>query len=168
MTAFDPSTLLNPVIKSLSAYKPVEPLDSLSAELGFRVEDLVKLDANENPYGPPRSVALIANERNMAVYEKVRQQREAQQVRETRDAESLAEALKEVSCNVAVRAGEEDRIFGSVTAQQIADALSDLGFDIDRRDIELEEPIRALGVYDVPIRLYAGIVVSVKVWVVRE
>ena len=116
----------------------------------------------------PRSVALIANDRNMAVYEKVRQQREARASRAMRDAETLAEALKEVSCNVAVRAGEEDRIFGSVTTQQIAGALGDLGFDIDRRDIELEEPIRALGVYDVPIRLYAGLTVSVKVWVVRE
>ena len=116
----------------------------------------------------PRSVALIANERNMAVYEKVRQQREARASRAMRDAETLAEALKEVSCNVAVRAGEEDRIFGSVTTQQIAGALGDLGFDIDRRDIELEEPIRALGVYDVPIRIYAGVRVSVKVWVVRE
>ena len=116
----------------------------------------------------PRSVALIANKRNMAVYEKVRQQREARASRAMRDAETLAEALKEVSCNVAVRAGEEDRIFGSVTTQQIAGALGDLGFDIDRRDIELEEPIRALGVYDVPIRLYAGVRVSVKVWVVRE
>lgn len=116
----------------------------------------------------PRSVALIANARNMAVYEKVRQQREAQRVRETRDAESLAESLREVSCNVAVKAGEEDRIFGSVTAQQISAALSDLGFEIDRRDIVIEEPIRALGVYDVPIRLYAGVTVSVKVWVVRE
>ena len=116
----------------------------------------------------PRSVALIANERNMAVYEKVRQQREAQLSRETRDAEALVKALSEVSCNVAVTAGEGDRIFGSVTAQQIVVALNDLGFDIDRRAIELEEPIRALGVYDVPIRLYAGLVASVKVWVVRE
>ena len=116
----------------------------------------------------PRSVALIANERNMTVYEKVRQQREAQASRAMREAETLAEALKEVSCNVAVRAGEEDRIFGSVTAQQISVALSDLGFDIDRRVIEIEEPIRALGVYDVPIRLHADVKASVKVWVVRE
>ena len=116
----------------------------------------------------PRSVALIANKRNMAVYEKVRRQREAEASRGIREAEALAEALKEVSCNVAVTAGEGDRIFGSVTAQQIAVALNDLGFDIDRRTIELEEPIRALGVYDVPIRLHAGLTVSVKVWVVRE
>ena len=116
----------------------------------------------------PRSVALIANERNIAVYEKVRYQREVQASRAVRNAESLAEALKEISCNVAVRAGEEDRIFGSVTAQQIAVVLSDLGFDIDRRAIEIKEPIRALGVYDVPIRLHADVKASVKVWVVRE
>ena len=116
----------------------------------------------------PRSVALIANEHNMAVYEKVRQQREAQASRAMREAETLAEGLKEVSCNVAVRAGEEDRIFGSVTAQQISVALSDLGFDINRRAIEIEEPIRALGVYDIPIRLHADVKASVKVWVVRE
>ena len=116
----------------------------------------------------PRSVALVANEHNMAVYEKVRRQREAQASRAMREAETLAEGLKEVSCNVAVRAGEEDRIFGSVTAQQISVALSDLGFDIDRRAIEIEEPIRALGVYDVPIRLHADVEASVKVWVVRK
>ena len=116
----------------------------------------------------PRSVALIANAHNMAVYEKVRQQREAQASRAMRGAETLAEGLKEVSCNVAVKAGEEDRIFGSVTAQQISVALSDLGFDIDRRAIEIAEPIRALGVYDIPIRLHADVKASVKVWVVRE
>lgn len=116
----------------------------------------------------PRSVALIANEHNMSVYEKVRQQREAQASRAIREAETLAEGLNEVSCNVAVRAGEEDRIFGSVTAQQISVTLSDLGFDIDRRAIEIEEPIRTLGVYDIPIRLHADVKASVKVWVVRE
>ena len=116
----------------------------------------------------PRSLALIANAGNMAVYENVRQRREVQRTRAAREAESLANALSEVSCNVAVTAGEGDRIFGSVTAQHIATALYDLGFDIDRRAVELEEPIRALGVYDVSIRLPAGFKASVKVWVVRE
>ena len=116
----------------------------------------------------PRSMALIANERNRAVYESVRQQREVQRTREASEAESLANTLNEVSCNVAVTAGEGDRIFGSVTPQHIATALNELGFDIDRRAIELKEPIRALGVYDVSIRLSAGFKASVKVWVVRE
>ena len=116
----------------------------------------------------PRAMALIANDHNMAVYEKVRQQREAQASRAMREAEKLAEGLQEVSCNVAVKAGEEDRIFGSVTAQQISVALRDLGFEIDRRAIEIEAPIRSLGVYDIPIRLHADVKASVKVWVVRE
>ena len=116
----------------------------------------------------PRSMALIANERNRAVYENVRQQREVQRTREASEAESLANTLNEVSCNVAVTAGEGDRIFGSVTTQHIATALNELGFDIDRRAVELKEPIRALGVYDVSIRLSAGFKASVKVWVVRE
>ena len=64
--------------------------------------------------------------------------------------------------------GEGDRIFGSVTAQAIADLLVEQGFDIDRRAIVLEEPIRSLGVYDVPIRLHAEVEVPVKVWVVKE
>ena len=116
----------------------------------------------------PRSMALIANERNRAVYENVRQQREVQRTREASEAESLANTLNEVSCNVAVTAGEGDRIFGSVTTQHIATALNELGFDIDRRAVELKEPIRALGVYDVSIRLSAGFKASVKVWVIRE
>jgi large subunit ribosomal protein L9 len=113
-------------------------------------------------------MALIANKSNMAVYETVRQQREAQQTREQREAETLAEALGKVSCNVAVTAGEGDRIFGSVTAQQIADLLKEQGFEIDRRTVQLDEPIRALGVYDVLIRLHSEVEATVKVWVVKE
>ena len=64
--------------------------------------------------------------------------------------------------------GEEDRIFGSVTTQQIADLLKEQGFDVDRRNIHIEEPIRALGVYDIPIRLHAEVEATVKVWVVKE
>jgi len=125
-------------------------------------------DGYARNYLLPRQMALIANKGNMAVYETVRQQREAHQVREQREAETLAEALSKVSCNVAVTAGEGDRIFGSVTAQQIADLLKEQGFEIDRRTVQLDEPIRALGVYDVPIRLHSAIEATVKVWVVKE
>ena len=64
--------------------------------------------------------------------------------------------------------GEEDRIFGSVTNQQIAELLNDQEFEIDRRTIQLDEPIRALGVYDVPIKLHPEVEATVKVWVVKE
>ncbi len=116
----------------------------------------------------PRKLALMANKGNQSVYEEVRRQRMAQQLRAKREAEELAKALEKISCNVSVAVGEGDRIFGSVTAQQIADLLKIQGFEIDRRIIQLDEPIRALGVYDVPIRLHAEVEAKVKVWVVKE
>ena len=116
----------------------------------------------------PRRLALVASTGNMAVYEEVKTRRGAQAAREKREAEERAEALGKASITIAVAVGEEDRIFGSVTNQQIADLLKDQSFDIDRRTIQLDEPIRALGVYDVPIRVHPEVEATVKVWVVKE
>ncbi len=116
----------------------------------------------------PRKLALVASKSNMSVYEEVNRQRDAQDSKAKREAEILAKTLEKASCTVPVAVGEGDRIFGSVTAQAIADLLVEQGFDIDRRTVVLEEPIRALGVYDVPIRLHAEVEAPVKVWVVKE
>ena len=116
----------------------------------------------------PRKLALVASKSNMSVYEEVNRQRDAQDSKAKREAEILAKTLEKASCTVPVAVGEGDRIFGSVTAQVIADLLVEQGFDIDRRAVVLEEPIRALGVYDVPIRLHAEVEAPVKVWVVKE
>ena len=67
-----------------------------------------------------------------------------------------------------MRVGEEDRLFGSVTVQNIADLLAEKDYDIDRRAIQLEEPIRALGVYTIDVRLHADVTANVKLWVVKE
>ena len=131
--------------------------------LGEAGEIVEVKDGYARNYLLPRDLALAANRANTAVYEEVRRQ-----TREKREAEAQAKALKNVSCTVSVAVGEGDRIFGSVTAQQIADLLKEQGFDIDRRSIHIEEPIRALGVYDVPIRLYTEVEATVKVWVVKE
>ena len=116
----------------------------------------------------PRQMALVANTSNMAVYKEVRHQRQAQVGREKREAEQRAEGRSKASVTVSVAVGEEDRIFGSVTTQQIAELLTEQGFKVDRRSIQLDEPIRALGVYDVAIRLHAEVEAKVKVWVVKE
>ena len=136
--------------------------------LGEAGEIVEVKDGYARNYLLPRDLALAANRGNTAVYEEVRRQRTARQTRERREAEAQAKALKNVSCTVSVAVGEGDRIFGSVTAQQIADLLKEQGFGIDRRSIHIEEPIRALGVYDVPIRLYTEVEATVKVWVVKE
>ena len=116
----------------------------------------------------PRKLALVASKSNMSVFEEENRQRDAQDSKAKREAKILAKTLEKASCTVPVAVGEGDRIFGSVTAQAISDLLVEQGFDIDRRAVVLEEPIRALGVYDVPIRLHAEVEAPVKVWVVKE
>ena len=116
----------------------------------------------------PRKLAFVANNSNMAVFQEAQSQKGAQAARDKREAEEKAEALGKASVTIAVAVGEEDRIFGSVTNQQIAELLKEQEFEIDRRTIQLDEPIRALGVYDVPIKLHPEIEATVKVWVVKE
>jgi len=77
----------------------------------------------------------------------------------------LAQKLDDVTVEIRARAGEEERIFGSVTSGQIAEKLGEMGHPVDRKDIALEEPIRSLGIFAVPVRLASGIEASVKVWV---
>jgi len=82
--------------------------------------------------------------------------------------EAVAEKMKGLSCTIVVQAGEEDKLYGSVTGHDIAKAVSDQGFAIDHRQIELEEPIKKLGVYSVNVRLHRESEVPVKIWVVKE
>jgi large subunit ribosomal protein L9 len=76
--------------------------------------------------------------------------------------------IEEISCTASVAVGEEDRVFGSVTSQTIAELLREKGFDVDRKKIFIEEPIKALGIYAIPIKLHPEVETKVRVWVVRE
>jgi large subunit ribosomal protein L9 len=82
--------------------------------------------------------------------------------------EAVAEKMKGLSCTLVVQAGEEDKLYGSVTAHDIAKAIVDQGFEVDHRQVILEEPIKKLGVYTVPVRLHREVEVPIKVWVVKE
>ena len=116
----------------------------------------------------PKRQALLATAANVALFESRRRQHEAAEGRRKRAAEGLAADLEKASLTVQVRVGEGDRLYGSVTAQNIADLLEEHGHEVDRRSIELEEPIRALGVYNVPVQLHTGVKATVKLWVVKE
>jgi large subunit ribosomal protein L9 len=83
-------------------------------------------------------------------------------------ARAQAKALEGVSLTFHARAGEEGRLFGSITTADIAEQLSAQGHEIDRRQIDLEEPIKALGVFGVPIRLHSEVRPEIKVWVITE
>ncbi|HNR33614.1 MAG TPA: 50S ribosomal protein L9 [Candidatus Hydrogenedentes bacterium] len=77
----------------------------------------------------------------------------------------MAKKLEGVTVEIKARAGEEEKIFGSVTAAHIAEKLGEMGFDVDRKIIALEEPIKSLGIFGVPVKLASGIEATVKVWV---
>jgi large subunit ribosomal protein L9 len=104
----------------------------------------------------------------VAQFESKRKQHAAVAERERRAAEAIAKQLEADSLTAQVRVGEEDRLFGSVTVQNIADLLTEKNYEIDRRSIQLEEPIRALGVYTIDVRLHADVTAKVKLWVVKE
>ncbi|NOZ55250.1 MAG: 50S ribosomal protein L9 [Calditrichaeota bacterium] len=125
-------------------------------------------DGYARNYLLPRGLAVPATPGNLRAIEEEKKLAELRANREKRAAEKLAEKLNSVSVTATVSVGEEDKIFGAVTSQTIAELLKEKGYDIDRRKIHLEEPIKALGIYDVPIKLHPEVEAKVKVWVVRE
>lgn len=116
----------------------------------------------------PTGVALKATRENMKKFEEIAKQKKNKLARALKSSQELAEKLKTLSLTVAVKVGEDDKIFGSVTSQMIAEQLQEKGYEIDKRQIQLEEPIKALGIYDIPVRLHSEITTSVKLWVIKS
>jgi large subunit ribosomal protein L9 len=116
----------------------------------------------------PKGIALSANEKNLRILEEEQKRLTIKKDRDKIKSEKLAVQLAKVSCTASVQVGEEDRVFGSVTSQDISNLLKEKGYDIDRRKIILDEPIKALGIYDIPIKLHPEVDLKVKVWVVKK
>jgi large subunit ribosomal protein L9 len=116
----------------------------------------------------PKGIAFQASEGNMRALEEEKKQTVRRHVKELKGSEKLATELEKISITLQVRVGEDEKLFGAVTSQMVADALKEKGFDIDKRIIDLAEPIKALGIYTVDVHLPQGVTGKVKVWVVRE
>ena len=116
----------------------------------------------------PRQIAYRATAGNIVALEEEKKQTAGKIAKELEVSQALAVELEKVSVTIPVKVGEEDKIFGSVTTQMIADSLKEKGFDIDKRKIEITEPIKALGIYSVNIKLHHSVTSVVKTWVVRE
>lgn len=119
-------------------------------------------------YLVPRGFAIRATKSNLARIEEEREHLVAAAEREIEKATALAGEIEGQSLNFPVRAGEEGKLFGSVSTSDIADALAEKGIEIDRRTVQLAEPIKQLGTYKIPIRLSAEVQPEVTVWVVAE
>ena len=116
----------------------------------------------------PRGVAFEATAGNKKRISQEKARLDAAEAERRDSAGSLAKVLEEVSITFAARVGEEGNLFGSVTAQDIAQQLEAQGHKIERRQIDLHEPIKALGVYRVPIKLHADVHPEIKVWVIKQ
>lgn len=134
-------------------------------KIGDKVE--VKRGFAQN-YLIPKKIAYPAQPNFIRLVEEEQRQKLVQVNKMKKGAEQLAKKMEAVSVTLAVSVGEGDKMFGSITNQDIADALVKQGYDIDRKKIIMEEPIKALGIYSVPIKLHPEVEVKIKVWVVKE
>jgi large subunit ribosomal protein L9 len=116
----------------------------------------------------PRQIAYHATQGNILALEEEKKQIRKKEAKELDAAQKFASELEKISVTIPVKVGEEDKIFGSVTNQMIADSLKEKGFDIDKRKIEVTEQIKSLGIYSVHVRLHPNVTAVVKTWVVRE
>ncbi|MCD6377179.1 MAG: 50S ribosomal protein L9 [Caldisericaceae bacterium] len=131
--------------------------------------DVVKVkDGYARNFLIPKGIAYLASKENKKRLENELKLKSWRVEKEKLAAEELAKKLANVSCTIPVQVGEEDKLFGSVTSQNIAEALAAQGIEVDRRKIQLEEPIKSLGIYSVPIKLHSEVEATVKVWVVKE
>lgn len=116
----------------------------------------------------PRGLAVRASTRNVKVLEHQKKVIDARKAKQRDDAQGLAQLLESKSCTIARKVGEEEKLFGSVTSRDIESALREEGVTLDRKRILLDEPIKKLGVYTVPVKLHQEVRGSIKVWVVEE
>lgn len=116
----------------------------------------------------PKKLAAPVNETTRRRLAKLRQAREEENRVKLAAARELAGRLGGVSCTIPVKVGEGEKMYGSVTSADLADALKAQGVELDRHLIVLEAPIKELGVFNVPIRLHPDVEATVKVWVVEE
>ena len=116
----------------------------------------------------PKKLAIPANPQNIKSLEHQKTLLKQKQNRIKRDAENLATKIEKISCTISRTAGEEDKLFGSVTSIDIEESLKEEGIPVDRKKILLDEPIKTLGIYKVPIKLHPEVTGYLKVWVVKS
>jgi large subunit ribosomal protein L9 len=136
--------------------------------VGRRGEVVKVADGYARNYLLPRKLALLATAGNKKQIERERAKFDALEAEEQKVAEALGARLSGIEVEIARRVGETEALYGSVTSADIADALAAKGFEIDRRKLQLAEPIKKLGEYDVPVKLHREVTPHLKVRVVAE
>ena len=116
----------------------------------------------------PKNLAKLATDSNLSIIEEIKKKKIQALLKEKKEAELLKEKISLVSCTISIEAGEDDKLFGSVTSQDVAEAFEQEGFSIDKKKIILEEAIKKLGVYHISIKLHPEVTAEAKIWVVKK
>ncbi|MBI4831514.1 MAG: 50S ribosomal protein L9 [Candidatus Lindowbacteria bacterium] len=135
--------------------------------LGKAGEVVEVKDGYGRNYLIPRNLAVSADAGHLRQLEHERKVLREKKDKGLKDAKNLAEKISAASCTIPVQVGEEEKIFGSVTAMDIAECLKKEGIEIDKKIIQLEEPIKSVGVFTVPVRIVPEVEAKLKVWVVK-
>ena len=131
--------------------------------------DIVKVAAGYGRnYLLPRKLALVVTENNKRQIEREKKLAEVKDLEDQRAAEAVAERIGQLEIEIGRRVGDNDTLYGSVTSADVAAALKAKGFDVDKRKIQMPEPLKALGETSVAIKIHHGVVAQVKVRVVAE
>jgi large subunit ribosomal protein L9 len=137
-------------------------------KLGTRGQ-VVKVTAGyARNYLLPKRLAVPANESNKKIIEQERQAHLRRDAKDLGDAQELAKIMSSIVLTITSKSGENDQLFGSVTSKDIAELLEKQNYTVERRKIQLEEPIKQLGEHKVPIRLHRDVTVDITVNVVKE
>ncbi|WP_028842258.1 MULTISPECIES: 50S ribosomal protein L9 [Thermodesulfovibrio] len=125
-------------------------------------------DGYARNYLLPRGLALIADEKNLKVLEYQKKKFEEQAKKKRQDAESIAERLSALELTIKAKAGEDQKLFGSITAKDIAELLQKEGFLVDKKQINISEPIKRVGEHEVEVKLLSNVSAKLKINVVAE
>jgi len=138
------------------------------ADLGAEGDVVTVADGYARNYLLPQKLAAPVTDATRRRLAKIRVQRESEQKLQLNAARELAAGLQKVSVTIPAKAGENEKLYGSVTTAEIAEALEKQGVKLDRHCLVLDAPIRSLGVFEVKVKLHAEVEAAIKVWVVEE
>jgi large subunit ribosomal protein L9 len=136
--------------------------------LGKAGERVKVSDGYGRNYLIPQKKAILATEKNLKALEHQKRLVQQRMGKTKKDAEQIAHQIEGLSCTLTKSVGESGKLFGSVTSMEIESYLKESGIEVDRKKIVLEEPIKNLGVFIVPIKLHPEVTAQLKVWVVQE
>ena len=138
------------------------------ADLGETGQTIEVKDGFGRNYLIPRNLAIPATKANLRAIGEVDKQKTIREKKLRRTAEILRDRIEKVELSAEVLVGEEDKLYGSITNQDVVDLLAEQGITVDRRTVNIEEPIKALGVYTIPIKIEKDVTANCKVWVVKK